>query len=243
MGFGLVFVGYFLTVFNIPVLGMIGSVIRLIGLAIMFYGFDKLKNYENKFLFAQICTIAAVLASLLSLSVGIDAMLYEDLLVDARIFNGVAQKVIEYVDMGVTLLFNTVILWAVFSIAKETEVKKIVVGSVRNFVFMCFYLFTYLISLLPFAGIRSAQQEFSVICWILYYAWVILNVILFFNCYAMICDEDDVEMDVKPSRFAFVNKIREEHEKRSQKAREADEVYRRERISRKRERKQRRNKK
>ena len=53
MGFGLVFVGYFLTVFNIPVLGMIGSVIRLIGLAIMFYGIDKLKNYENKFLFAQ----------------------------------------------------------------------------------------------------------------------------------------------------------------------------------------------
>ena len=243
MGFGLLFMGYFLTVFNIPALGVFGTAIRMIGIAVMFFAFDKLKHYQKRFLFAEFGSIVMLLVSLLSLIAGIDSILYEDLITAKRLFGDTVLTVIGYVEQGVTLIYNSIILWAVYYIARETEARKIAVGAVRNFVFMCIYLFTYLISLLPFAGIQSAQQEFMVICWILYFVWVILNVVLFFNCYAMICDENDVEMEVKPSKFAFVNKIRDEHERRSQKAREADEAYRLERKQRKAERNKRRGRK
>jgi hypothetical protein len=243
MGFGLLFMGYFLSVFNVPVLGVFGTVIRMIGIAVMFFAFDKLKHYQNRFLFAQIGAIVMLLVSLLSLSVGIDSILYEDLITADKLFGAMAVKVIGYVEQGVTLIYNSIILWAVYYIARETEARKIAVGAVRNFVFICIYLFTYLVSFLPFAGIQSAQHEFMVICWILYFVWVILNVVSLFNCYATICDENDVEMEVKPSRFAFVNKIRDEHERRSLQAREADEAYRRERDQRRSERKKRRGRK
>ena len=49
---------------------------------------------------------------------------------------------------------------------------------------------------------------------LLYFAWIILNLILIYSCYARICDENDVDMEVKPSRFAFVNRMRQKSEER-----------------------------
>ena len=44
-------------------------------------------------------------------------------------------------------------------------------------------------------------------------------------CYTRICDEGDVEMNRKPSRFAFINKMRAELDKREEKALESQEQY------------------
>ena len=52
-----------------------------------------------------------------------------------------------------------------------------------------------------------------------------INALLIFKCYAMICPEGDEEMPRKPSRFAFINKIRAEREAREQKAIEETKHY------------------
>ena len=45
----------------------------------------------------------------------------------------------------------------------------------------------------------------------------LLNLYMIFTCYMKICDSNDVDMKQKPSRFAFVNKKREEEEAERQK--------------------------
>ncbi len=243
MGFGLLFIGYFLTVFNVPVLGVFGTVMRMIGFAVIFFASEKLRVYNKTFLLTQIGSVVMLCVSLLILSVGVDSILYEELITQKRIYTQSVINVFGYLEQGMTLIFNSLMLWGIFKIARETEITKIANSAIRNFIFMMLYLFTYLASFLPFSGIQSAKQEFAVICWVLYFVWVILNVVLIFNCYAMICDESDVDMEVKPSRFAFVNKMRDEYERKSKKAREADEAYRDERKAKREERKKRRKKK
>ena len=59
-----------------------------------------------------------------------------------------------------------------------------------------------------------------------------MNLFMLFSCYAKICDESDVEMAQKPSRFAFVNRFREENERRRAEADARAEQKRREKAER-----------
>ena len=86
---------------------------------------------------------------------------------------------------------------------------------------MCLYIILYVVTCLPFAytnyfGIPTLLAQFT---------YIILNLILIFMCYTRICDESDVEMNRKPSRFAFINKMRAELDKREEKALESQEQY------------------
>ena len=67
--------------------------------------------------------------------------------------------------------------------------------------------------------------------------WIVLQIVLIFSCYARICDEGDVEMERKPSRFAFVNKFRAELDAKQEKARRESEEYKREKMEKRREKK------
>ena len=109
-------------------------------------------------------------------------------------------------------------LYAILQIAKETEVQKIRVSSVRNFVFMCIYELLLIVAYLPFPFVESYKRYFSMPIILLYFVLIVLNLVLIFTCYANICDEGDVDMPLKKSRFAFINKIREETARREQKA-------------------------
>ena len=100
------------------------------------------------------------------------------------------------------------------AIAKETEVDKIAIGAFRNLVFWAGYYILYVIALLPFPFAKAYTTYFSAPVLLLYLACIILNLYLIFSCYARICDSEDVEMERKPSRFAFVNRMRAESEER-----------------------------
>ena len=125
-------------------------------------------------------------------------------------------------------------LFAIRKLAKETEVGKIAVNAVRNFVFICFYYFVYIISFLPVKSIQACAAELALIAWIVYFVWIILNFMLIFSCYVKICDESDVEMERKPSRFAFVNRFRTEMDRRQEKAIEESLAYRKSKQEKKR---------
>ena len=83
---------------------------------------------------------------------------------------------------------------------------------------------------------KEYTKYFSGPVLILYFVWIIFNLVLIYSCYARICDESDVDMEQKPSRFAFVNKMRAESEERSRAAAERQAKYkeekRKKRISR-----------
>ena len=149
---------------------------------------------------------------------------------------------IGYVDLGASLLFHAALLWAIRLIALETEIKKIAINAVRNFVFIVLYYVIYGISLLPVSFVQAALSSYVAAAWIVWLVWVILNHVLIFSCYSWICDEDDRDMVQKPSRFAVVNRFREENQKRRQKAQQEADAYRRERAEKRKQRSKRRKK-
>ena len=55
--------------------------------------------------------------------------------------------------------------------------------------------------------------------------YTVLNSFLIFKCYAMICPEGEEDMHRKPSRFEFVNKLREKQDEREQRAIESTKQF------------------
>ncbi len=242
MGFGLLFIGYFITMVNGPLFGLLGTLVRLGGCALMIYAAVKLRAYNRAFDLTVIGAAIMAAMTLVLIAINADSMLYDSLLIKNKLFSDNTKNIIGYAEQGVSFVFNSLLLWGIFKISKETDVKKISVGAVRNYIFIAAYYVIYLISVLPFGVIQSVRSEFAVVLWILYFTWIGLNAWLLFDCYARICDESDVEMEKKSSSIPFVNKLQEEFDKRSQKAREADALYRQERKMKKEEKKKRRKK-
>lgn len=218
-----------MTVLNIPMLGMVGTVIRIVGCSVMLYALLKLMKYCKGFNLSVIGAIVMLIMSVVLLLVNVDELLFDSLIIQNTIITDFGKMVIGYIDQGITFLFTSALLWGMFCIGKETEDKKIMVGAIRNFIFECAYAILYLMSFLPFSGIQSAQHEFAVIVWILYFVCIGLNLFLVFTAYARICDENDVEMDKRTANIPFLNGFIEKFEKKAQEAKEEDRQYRQER--------------
>ncbi|MBQ8850395.1 MAG: hypothetical protein IJ011_08710 [Clostridia bacterium] len=240
MGFGLLFIGYIMTMLNVPMLGMLGTLIRIGGCAIMICAVLKLRRYCKAFDLSLVGVALMAAISVILLAVNVDGFLYDNLITSDKLITDFAKNVIGYTEQGVSFVFNSLLLWGVLCIARETEVKKIANGAIRNYVFVCAYYMVYLASFLPLSGIRAAQSEFALITWVLYFVWIGLNLWLLFSCYAQICDEDDVEMDKRPINISAVNKLMDAFDKKAQKARADDALYRQEKRKKKEEKKKRR---
>lgn len=232
MGFGWLLIGYFVA--TVMTLNPIGSLIRVIGYGVVGFAAKKLNEYHRSFRWVIVgaCAMLAVSACLAVSDVS--DYFYQNLWLDARLISESGRTAIGYIEKILSFFFNGAMLWAIRAIAIETEVVKIATRAVRNFVFICLYELVFLVSMLPLSGVRAVSGELALIAWILYLVWIVLNLMLIFSCYAQICDEQDVDMEQKPSRFAFVNRFREENERRSQKAREEAAAYHKEKHERRR---------
>jgi len=219
MGFGWLFIGYF-TVTAMS-LNAAGVLIRLLGYALILMAMGKLRNYHRAFEPAWWGTVLMLVVSTGLLGLGIAEQF---LLVPSGVMT-----VFGHIEQGAALVFHALMLWAIRQIALETEVPKIAVSAVRNFVFLCIYQLTYIIGALPVPSWQPVLIRVGLVSWGLYFICVILNLILLGSCYARICDEGDVDMEQKPSRFAFINRLREENARRAQKAASETLAYRRER--------------
>ena len=202
-----------------------GFIFRLIGFLLMLFAIRKLNQYNRAFYGAYAFCAIMVLSSLLLTVSGVFDVLYELLIVDRGFLTDDTKDLISGIDMVNELLFHGGLAWGVRAIAKETEEEKIAFAAVRNFVFLCVYYLLYGIALLPFDFIEDYVRYFSMPVVLLYFACIILNLILIFRCYMRICDEADVDMARKPSRFAFINKLREDSDRREQRAIERTREY------------------
>ncbi len=224
MGFGWLFCGYFISTFM--TFHGAGNFVRLLGYGMIFMAARKLRRYHESFAFTQIGAILLFcVAGMLAFS-DVTDYLYQNLILDAKIVSNGIREAVGYVEQITSLLFQSAMLFSIRAIAKETEVKKVSDGAVRNFVFLCMYTVAYALNLLIPIKDQKGMVAMAGCVWILYFACILLNHWLIFSAYAQICDEDDVDMAQKPSRFAFVNRFREKNEEKNQKARAEYEAYR-----------------
>lgn len=207
MGFGILFLGYFIA--GIVFVGYL-SVANLLGGAVMIFALLKLREYNKSFNLPLVIILAGSLFYAFLSVVDIFKWVGHPIIT----FGTTSALVVEIADMVLKFAINATLLWAIREIAKETEIGKIYVASTRNFVFFCILFTLQIVSKLPFA----MTQRLGIVSVLLMLALVVLNLILIFSCYMNICDSDDVDMARKRSRFAIVNKFRDEMDRRREAA-------------------------
>ncbi len=237
MGFGLLFLGYFMT--HLMSVFSLGCLVRFAGYSLMIYAFTKLHKYNVSFRFPFYASFAMLGVTAADCYEKVGKLLYDSLIIDSFSLPEGFSETVASADDVLSFVFHACLLFAIFEIAKETEVEKIKVASVRNFVFIGIYAVLIMISKLPFAFVDDYKRYFSMPIILLYFVLIILNLVLIFTCYANICDESDIDMPLKKSRFEFVNKFREETARREQKAADESVEYAKKKLLERRQRRQR----
>ena len=235
MGFGLLFIGYFVTYFM--ALNSIGAFFRLIGYCLMCYATGKLSEYNKSFRFAQLGALTLVIFSIVDSLALATGFLYDNLVFSNDFMAVLPMDILLKVESVFVLAYHVLLLLAIRDIARDTDVHKIAFKAYRNMFFIGLYYVLSIIGYIPFGFQESYSKNMGLPLLILYVAWVIMDLFLVFSCYANICDESDLAMDRKASRFSFVNKYRAELEKKQQKAREETLKYKQEKEERRRSKK------
>ncbi len=216
MGFGLLLIGYILAFTAKIGLGPYHFAGMAFGGFLSFLGLSELKKYSPVFVYSQIINVALILCSF-----------FKTLLWANEGF-GLALDFIsenitisyQFVEFGVTLLFDLALLYGIADLARRVEHTEIKGKAFRNMIFVGLYYVYQIAMFSPIAN--DILMSFLPILHLIYSA---INALLIFKCYAMICPEGDEDMPRKPSRFAFVNKMRAEREAREQKAIEETRQY------------------
>ncbi len=214
MGFGLLFFGYFAA--TLMSINQVGFVARLVGYIIVIIASCKLSKYNRSFNALTLSAVPMLAVSVLLAIGNVSELLYDALLIQSQPFGESYMLVCGYAEMIAFLLFNTALIYALRAISIETGVLRNAAAALRNLIFVFAYVILNVASKLPF----SFAKYLSLPAGLIYLFFIVLNVILIFSCYARICDECDVDMERKPSRFAFVNKMRAESEERAKEAAE-----------------------
>ena len=240
MGFGLLLTGYFMTYLMSVSYG--GYLIRFAGYSLMLYSFTKLSKYNTSFKLPFYSAISMLAVTLADIYANVGQFLYDSLIIDSFSLPQNFAEIVGGIDDILTFVFHACLLYAIRAIAKETEVESISYAAARNFVFICVYEVLCLVAFLPLDFVDEYKRAFSLPIVLLCFCWIILNLVLIFSCYAKICDESDVDMPIKKSRFEFVNKFREEAARREQKAADSSAEYAKQRLEKRRQYRQRKRK-
>lgn len=221
MGFGLLLIGYFTA--TMMSLNVLGGLFSLVGFSIATYGSKKLSDYNRFFNLLFFSGIFMIAVSAVAAVSDVNRFLYDFMLVDGLLIGDSLYTVISYVKYGGEFVFTLLLCYSVASIAKETGERKIVYLGIRNLVIACIYYAALVLTWIPAEAVKDFVQAVYLPIWVivLCVTVVILNSLMLFSCYAKICDENDVDMPAKPrkpSRFAFINEMRAERDRRVERA-------------------------
>ena len=198
MGFGLLFIGYFVTYVMSYVF-----IPKLLGCILMLLGVLKLSAYDLKFkkcipvLGAMSITSAFMLVN--------SALQYFN--ITALVINDVLLNSVSVADELLGLGFHAFLLLAINNIARDTGLEKLCFKAMRNL------LLVFVAEIAWFAVlIFSDTSANQVIFWIaigLRIIWIVLDLILLVSCYRLICDESDVDMPDKEVNIPVIKQMEE----------------------------------
>lgn len=215
MGFGWLLIGYFIA--SVMSINVFGSFFRVVGFSVAAVGAKKLSAYHKSFMLLLASSALAIVLSALSASATLSDILYKNLIISAPFISESLSALFVYLRAAGELLFTVLMCVSVAMISKETGAPKLVYVSVRNLVIYAVYFIVQVVCWLPTEYVGEFLQNTALPVWslILSVATALLNSLMLFSCYSKICDESDVDMPQKPSRFAFVNRMRAEREERA----------------------------
>lgn len=190
MGFGLLFIGYFVAYLG-SFLAEFSVFTFILGAGIILFSLKNLV-FENKMF-----VFSAIAAFVLEISAILVAMLGFMFIPETN----VAYIVISQIYKWITYVLNICLMIAIFIIAKDVDILKIKIMSIVNLMLIslgAIVAFAYDFVTDEFTQLRL--RYLSVGSQILF---VILGLFIIFSCYMKICYEDDQNMQKKTSGIPF----------------------------------------
>lgn len=204
MGFGLLVIGYFVA--TLMSNHAYGWATQIVGFYLIFLALGKLWEYKHSF---KRCLWPLLLMTICQVFAGVRHLFVDIPITDAVSILGYFQidDLINTVFVTVLMIFHFLLLSSIRELAFDVEDDVIVKLANRNFFIVSIYfLFNITVAFLPRGEGTSVLVLISVLAGLVYPLFVLY---LIYRCYARICAPEDKEMEEKPSRFAFVNKLRE----------------------------------
>ena len=216
MGFGLLFFGYFAAF--LMSLNSYGAVFALIGYYLMFTALQKLSEYKHSLIYCY-----PPLSALTLCSVADTVNLIFKLLDMTEPFGGtVISYIISLVSLASGLILHIFLLGAISGLGKDTDLPEIV-GLTRTNLSSVSVYFILNIVVFVLNLLNRPISWLMVLGMLLRIVYPLLVLSLIYKCFSKICAPEDVDMPVKPSRFEFINKIRERQEQKAEETRAARE--------------------
>lgn len=228
MGFGKLFIGCFIAYVARIGLGNYGAAAILTGYIVMLWGIRTLTEYEKTFRIPLFVAPAVVLISLLHLFSVFDEMFLWEL------YPSFLTVPLELCGYALECAYLLSLLLAVRRLARDVGLEKLSASAIRAVFFVClYYLYQYVVVILSYANLVADAVFLTQLSLALHLVCAVLLLLLFFGCYRQICPEGEEDMTPKPSRFAFINRMREKQEEKERLAQEKTETYLHERRERK----------
>lgn len=207
MGFGILFVGYFVAY----VMSFI-FIPKLIGYVLMIWATAKLSQYDLAF---KRCIFILGLLSVMSVY-SFTGSIFEYFSLESAWFGVSVKSLIQTAEKAVSLIFHIFLMLAMRHIAIETELPKLAYKSVRNISIGMLSTAVYLLS--NFLPNSESTKTIALAAFILELVWIVLNLMLMASYYRFICDESDRDMEVKSINIPIIGKMEEIMRKRDQNA-------------------------
>lgn len=196
MGFGIIFIGYLFTVFDMGNLAentlsmIITQLLCLIGYAILLYGLDKFAQYVKFASWAKGVLLTIIPAALCNVTV--QALWYTGVIGDTAMAN--VRSMLAILLACLYAAFHWFFIKALDAVADETDCisvkRKAKISLAATSVFSALNIVANL-PILGMTDILAAPR------YMLFIAVTIINAITIFSAYMWICLPDDVDMEPK----------------------------------------------
>lgn len=235
MGFGLLLIGYTFAYLITIGLGTYAFAGMIVGHFLMYLALGELKKYSPAFIYAYALSVLLIICSGFECVSGIDSMLSLGLSLSSTSIAGVFDTTRFLLDAA----FNVAFLYGIIDLSKRVDYTDTKDKAYRNMIFVgIFYIFQIIMSAIsknPTENYAKYASFMMTVALLLKLILVFFNIGLIFKCYAFICPSADLDMKRKPSRFAFINKIREKTDANEERAIEDTKRYFEEKAKKKRE--------
>lgn len=196
MGFGTLFFGYFV-MFAFS-LSQVYFFADIIGAGITLYAFSKLSEYNRYF----VAAMWGCLAFLLMCAVHAASLMFE--LYDPA---GAAAIAVNVAKTASACAMHVPMFLGMRGISVGADADRLIRTSERNLVLTMVYYALYLLVLAASPLLGGATQYVSTVVYLYHIVCILLNIVLIYKCFGILCPADEDENEKKRSRFAIVNKI------------------------------------
>ena len=224
MGFGLLFIGYFIAF--LMSLNNYGFAFEIVGFAIILSSLGRLSEYKRSVSYAAFPLLVMALCSVFEGFRQLDSLLSLKL----PLFTVQVAFTVSLISAAATLFFHFLLLLPIREIAAETGEKELASKSYSALsaasVACALELAVALIGSFSQASEPSTAFRVLTLASVLFHIFYpVFSLVFIYSCYAKLCAPEDADMAPRPSRFAFINRMRAKQEEKARETQRFREEY------------------